>query len=60
MNLIQNRSQEFYDNLMRWNADYGDGMASTVINAWNKAYAALDRFHYKQFGVSGALSDIDS
>ncbi len=60
MNLIQNRSQEFYDNLMKWNADYGDGMTSTVINAWNKAYAALDRFHYKQFGVSGALSDIAS
>lgn len=35
-------------------------MTSTVINAWNKAYAALDRFHYKQFGVSGALSDIAS
>ena len=60
MNLIQNRSQEFYDNLMKWNADYGDGMTSTVINAWNKAYAALDRFHYKQFGVSGVLSDIAS
>ena len=55
MKLIENRSQEFYNNLMRWNIDYGDGMASTVINTWNKAYSALNRFNSGQINVANTL-----
>ena len=58
MNLIEGKSQEFYNNLMRWNIDYGDGMASTVINAWNKAYSALSRFSSGQINVANALDTI--
>ena len=60
MNLIEGKSQEFYNNLMRYNIDYGDGMASTVINAWNKAYSALHRFNSGQINVSNALGIISS
>ena len=55
MKLIENRSQEFYNNLMRYNIDYGDGMASTVINTWNKAYSALNRFNSGQINVANTL-----
>ena len=56
MKLIENRSQEFYSNLMRQNIDYGDGMTSTVINTWNKAYSALNRFNSGQINVAHTLS----
>ena len=56
MKLIENRSQEFYSNLMRQNIDYGDGITSTVINTWNKAYSALNRFNSGQINVAHTLS----
>jgi len=58
MKLIENKSQEFYSNLMRWNVDYGDGMTSTVINSWNEAYLALNRFNSKQIHVADTLQNI--
>lgn len=60
MQMIESRLQEFYSNLMRWNVDYGDGMTSTVINAWDKAYSALNRFGSGQINVSNTLSSIAS
>jgi len=58
MKLIESKSQEFYSNLMRWNVDYGDGMTSTVIHSWNKAYSALNRFNSKQIHVADTLQSI--
>lgn len=55
MNLIEGKSQEFYNNLMRYNIDYGDGMTSTVIGAWNNAYSALSRFNSGQINVANTL-----
>ena len=60
MNLIEGRTQEFYNNLMRWNVDYGDGMVSTVVNAWDNAYEALERFNSGQINVSDTLDYISS
>ncbi len=58
MNLIEGKSQEFYNNLMRYNIDYGDGMTSTVIGAWNNAYSALSRFNSGQINVANTLGSI--
>lgn len=58
MSLIEGKTQEFYNNLMRWNIEYGDGMASTVINAWDKAYSALHRFNSGGINVAGTLDSI--
>ena len=58
MNLIEGKSQEFYNNLMRYNIDYGDGMTSTVIGAWNNAYSALSRFNSGQINVANTLESI--
>ena len=58
MNLIEGKSQEFYNNLMRYNIDYGDGMTSTVIGAWNNAYSALSRFNSGQINVANTLGAI--
>ena len=58
MNLIEGKSQEFYNNLMRYNIDYGDGMTSTVIGAWNNAYSALSRFNSGQINVANILGSI--
>lgn len=60
MRLIEQRTNEFYNNLLRWNALYGDGISSTVTKAWDSAYFALQKFNYKQFDVSGVLVRIDS
>lgn len=58
MNLIEGKSQEFYNNLMRYNIDYGDGMTSTVIGAWDNAYSALSRFNSGQINVANTLGSI--
>ena len=58
MNLIEGKSQEFYNNLMRYNIDYGDGMTSTVIGAWDNAYSALSRFNSGQIKVANTLGSI--
>lgn len=42
--LIEGRTDEFYQDLIEWNRKYGTGVDQDIINKWNLAYAALDKF----------------
>ena len=56
--LIEGRSKEYYDRLMAWNLQYGDGLESTVKLGWDKAFSARDRYNVKQLGVLGVLNQL--
>ena len=58
MRLIEGQTQEFYDRLMKWNLDYGDGTRETVIKVWDKAYEELGKFNTGQINVAGTLAYI--
>lgn len=42
LELIEGRTQEFYDQLMEWNMTYGSGIAQDVIDAWKGAIEWID------------------
>ena len=44
MELIQERSDEFYEELMNWNLTYGSGIAEDVISAWQGAITWIDTY----------------
>lgn len=56
--LMESGTQEFYNRLMQWNLDYGDGLTSTVELAWSKCYAALDTYNNGQRNVLDTLNDL--
>lgn len=56
--LIEGRSQEFYNNLVEWNRVYGTHVDSDIIQKWNLAYKALDEYGYLGVGVQGVLEGI--
>ena len=51
--LIEGRSEEFYNQLMEWNMTYGSGIASDVIDAWAGAITWIDTY---AMGAVGALN----
>lgn len=56
--LIQGKSEEFYNQLMAWNLQYGDGLTSTVQIAWGNAYKALEEFGNGQINVLDTLNSL--
>lgn len=42
LELIEGRTQEFYDQLMEWNMTYGSGIAQDVIDSWKGAIEWID------------------
>lgn len=56
--LIEGRSQEFYNRLIEWNRQYGTGIDADVTLKWNNAYAALETFGGKQFDVLSVMNDL--
>ena len=60
MELIESKSDEFYEGLMEWNSIYGDGLSSTVQTAWDNCYSALENYNNGQLNVSSTLDTIIS
>lgn len=56
--LIQGRSQEFYNDLIEYNRVYGSHIDQDIIQKWSLAYAALDEYGYLGVGVQGILEGI--
>lgn len=56
--LIEGRSQEFYQRLIEWNRQYGTGIDADVTLKWNNAYTALETFGGKQFDVLSVMNDL--
>ena len=56
--LIEGRSNEFYNDLIEWNRIYGTHVDSDIIQKWNLAYQALDEYGYLGVGVQGILEGI--
>lgn len=44
IDMIENRYEGFYDDLIAWNREYGTSVDADVTNAWNLAYASLEEF----------------
>lgn len=62
MALINKGGQAFYDELIRWNKVYGDGITSTITSAWDSAYSALNKYRDSlgQINVDYALGQIQA
>lgn len=56
--LIQGKSDEFYQRLLEWNRKYGTGVDADVIMKWNNAYKALETFGGKQFDVLQVMNQL--
>ena len=56
--LIQGRSQKFYNDLIEYNRVYGTHIDQDIIQKWNLAYAALNEYGYLGVGVQGVLEGI--
>lgn len=56
--LIQGKSDEFYQRLLEWNRKYGTGIDADVIMKWNNAYKALETFGGKQFDVLQVMNQL--
>ena len=41
---IKNGSIELYNEMIKWNETYGDGIEDTIKNAWEEAYKALEEY----------------
>lgn len=57
---IKNGSVELYEQMIEWNATYGDGIDQTITDAWEAAYEALDKYYalygkyYEDFNLDNA------
>ncbi len=56
--LIRGKTSSFYDSLIEWNRAYGDHLDSTVVNTWNLAYAALEKYGNGCYDVQAALETL--
>ena len=56
--LIEGRSEEFYNRLIAWNRQYGTGIDADVDMKWKNAYKALETFGGKQFDVLSVMNDL--
>lgn len=41
---IKNGSIDLYNEMIKWNETYGDGIEDTIKNAWEEAYKALEEY----------------
>ena len=44
LDMIGEKSPELYQALIEWNKEYGTGIDRDVTEAWNEAYAALEKY----------------
>ena len=57
---IRNGSVSLYNEMIRWNNAYGDGISETIKTAWEEAYKALKEYtdfygsHYNSINLSNA------
>lgn len=58
--LIEGRSIEFYNRLIQWNKVYGTHINEDVINAWNLAYEAMDKYANLGSGLQGIMEGLTS
>lgn len=56
--MIQEKSDDFYKRLLEWNRQYGTGIDADVIVKWNNAYTALETFGGKQFNVLEVMNEL--
>lgn len=62
MDRIDREGEDLYKELLKWNLEYGDGIESTVTDAWASAKEALDEYGTSLRAISeltSALNDID-
>lgn len=58
INLIQGKSQDFYNRLIEFNRVYGSHIDSDIIIMWGKAYDALSKYGYLGNTVQEILDGI--
>lgn len=58
--LIEGRSIDFYNRLIQWNKVYGTHINEDVINAWNLAYEAMDKYANLGSGLQGIMEGLTS
>jgi hypothetical protein len=50
--LINQKSDTLFQELMDWNLTYGDGLRETVVNAWDSAYSVLEKYRDALGGIN--------
>ena len=58
MNLINSKSQSFYNQLIAYNQQYGDGISEEITNSWNSAYASLSNYNNGVLNVLSTLKQL--
>lgn len=58
MQQITSNNTDFYNRLLEYNRMYGDGLNSTVVNAWNDATNAVDEFGVESMHTLEILTEI--
>lgn len=58
IDLINGKSQQFYNDLIQYNNVYGDGIKQNVVNLWNNAYMSLQTFGNGQIDVLWTLNSL--
>jgi len=56
--LIEEKSEEFKNNLLKWNLEYGDHTKATFDKVWNDAYAVLGAYNNQQINVRNTLETL--
>lgn len=51
---MRNANADLYNQLLAWNKSYGDGISSTISNAWNSALNALNNYKSQANQVLGS------
>ena len=59
INLIQGKSQDFYNRLIEFNRVYGSHIDSDIVIMWGKAYDALSKYGYLGNTVQEILDGIN-
>lgn len=56
--LIESKNKDLYDKLIKWNQEYGDGVDTTVTEAWETAHKAMESYNNGQMNVLNTLENI--
>jgi TP901 family phage tail tape measure protein len=57
---MRNANADLYNQLLAWNKIYGDGITSTISNAWNSALNALNNYKAQANQVLGSSYSVGS
>lgn len=60
MNLINTKSKSLYNDLIAYNADYGQKTTNEMSNLWSSAYDSLSKYGAKQLDVLSTLEKLTS